>query len=308
MYPDHQIENILAIRHFNRFYTRRFGLLQKRILGSAYTLLEARILYEIARNGVCNASDVTAALNIDAGYLSRILKKFEESALVNREQCSKDGRAFLLSLTEKGRIEQAKLAEIANEDVAEKIARLGDKKLENLVVAMKTIETTLNETAAPTTAIIRSHRPGDIGWIASSQAAFYAEEYGFNENFEALVMRICADFINDYNPTREHCWIAEADSRRVGSIMLVTESDDTAKLRLFYVDAEARGLGIGSQLVDECLSFAQKAGYKRVVLYTNACLDAARRIYERAGFHLINEAVHDTFGDPQTEQDWLLEF
>lgn len=309
MYPDRHFDKILAIRHFNRFYTKQIGLLQKRMLGSPYTLVEARILYEIAAREDCTASEICDWLELDAGYLSRILKKFEENKLVERCQCGDDGRRFTLALTEFGRMEQAKLAEISNEDVGKKIAPLGDHQIEQLVTAMKTIEDALaNDNDPHKTAIIRSHRPGDIGWVASSQAEFYANEYGFNENFEALVLRICADFISDYDSAREHCWIAEVNGKNVGSIMLVEEAEDTAKLRLFYVDAEARGLGLGTRLVDECLSFAKNAGYKRVVLYTNACLTAARRIYERAGFHLINEAEHATFGDPQVEQDWLLEF
>lgn len=309
MHHDKNIDQILAVRRFNRFYTKEFGFLQKRMLGTAFTLVEARVIYELANRESPKASEIASALELDAGYLSRILKKFETNGWVVREQCQIDGRAQPLSLTDEGRMEAATLADTANVDIAERFEKLGDKQLQEVVTAMQTIETSFDESLrAKRAAVIRSHRAGDIGWVASSQGEFYADVYGFNENFEALVMRICADFISDYDPSCEHCWVAEIDGKRVGTIMLVKVDDTTAKLRLFYVDAEARGLGLGSRLVDECLTFARRAGYERVVLYTNACLSAARRIYEKAGFHLVAESEHTTFGAPQVEQDWVLEF
>lgn len=309
MHQDATIEKVLAVRQFNRFYTKEFGFLQKRILSSSYALVEARVLYEIANRDNTKASEIAEHLELDAGYLSRIIKKFETNGLVAREQCPVDSRCQKLALTDKGMMDAAKLADIANVDISRKFEKLGDKQLEEVVSAMQTIETTLDDSKRPQqTAIIRSHRAGDIGWVASSQGRFYAEEYAFNENFEALVVRICADFISDYDPKSEHCWIADVDGKNMGSIMLVREDETTAKLRLFYVDAEARGLGLGTKLVDECITFAKTAGYERVVLYTNKCLSGARRIYERAGFHLVAEDEHTDFGAPQVGQDWVLEF
>ena len=307
MHQDKNIEKILAVRQFNRFYTKEFGFLHKRVLGSNFALVEARVLYELANSEAPKAREIAAALDLDPGYLSRILKRFETNGWLMRKQCEQDGRCLGLFLTDMGMTEAANLADIANIDIAKRFKKLGDKQLQEIVNAMQTIETTLDDSLRPQpTAIIRSHRAGDIGWIAASQGKFYAEEYGFNEKFEALVMQICTDFISDYDPTCEHCWIAEMDGKNVGSIVLVRVDDTTAKLRLFYVDAEARGLGLGSRLVDECIAFARRAGYERVVLYTNACLTTARHIYEKAGFHLVAENVHTGFGAPQTEQDWVL--
>jgi len=303
------IEKVLAVRQFNRFYTKEFGFLRKRILGSPYALVEARILYELATHDGCKAADIASTLELDPGYLSRILKKFDTNGLVTGKQNPDDGRCIGLFLTETGKMEAAKLADIANTDIAARLKKLGDKQLQEVVTAMNTIETTLDTNAnKQTTAIIRSHRPGDIGWVVSSQGKFYAEAFGFNENFEALVARIAADFISDYNPKTEHCWIADINGQNMGSIFLVREDADTAKLRLFYVDAEARGLGLGKKLVDECITFAKRAEYKRITLYTNAVLGTARHIYEKAGFHLISEDEHTDFGDPQVGQNWVLEF
>jgi DNA-binding MarR family transcriptional regulator/GNAT superfamily N-acetyltransferase len=309
MHQDKTIEKILAVRQFNRFYTKEFGFLQKRILHTDFALVEARVIYEIANREIPKANEIAAVLDLDAGYLSRILKKFEENGWVERKKCAVDGRSQILSLTDSGQFEAAQLADIANTDIAAKFDKLGEQDLHKVVDAMKIIETTLDETQQNRpTPIIRSHRPGDIGWVISSQGKFYAEEYGFNENFEALVAQIGADFLKKNDPRFEHCWIAEIDGKSVGTVMLVRVDASTAKLRLFFVDGEARGYGLGTKLVDECVSFAKRAGYERVVLYTNACLGAARRIYERAGFHLVNEAEHSNFGAPQTEQDWVLEF
>ena len=309
MHHDQNIEKVLAVRRFNRFYTKAFGFLHKRVLGSPYALVEARILYELAARKRCKASDIADALDLDAGYLSRILKKFETTGLLEREQCQIDARCMPLSLTDNGMMEVAKLADIANQDITEKLESLTPEQLQKMVSAMQTIETTLddNKLNRPT-AVIRSHRPGDIGWVISSQGKFYADAYGFNENFEALVARIAAEFISNYDPQTEHCWIAEINGKNVGSIMLAREDKTTAKLRLFYVDEAARGLGLGTRMVDECMAFARHAGYQRIELYTNAVLTGARRIYEKAGFHLIGEDVHTQFGEPQVGEDWVYEF
>ena len=299
---------ILAIRQFNRFYTQRFGLLQRRMLSSPYSLIEARILWELAARASTNASEIATDLELDAGYMSRTLKKLENDGLVERMQCEQDGRRITLAITERGMVEAAVLADRSNIDVAAKIAKLSPGELSNLVDAMGAIETILSPAPKKRgAALIRSHRAGDIGWVIQSHGAFYKNVYGFNENFEALVARIAADFISTYDPQREHCWIAEVDGKNMGSIFLVREDDQTAKLRLLYVDPEARGLGLGKQLVTTCVQFAKTAGYQRIELWTNAVLTTARHIYERAGFHLVAEDCHSDFGDPQVGQNWVLE-
>ena len=301
--------NIMAVRQFNRFYTQAFGFLQKRILGSAYSLVEARTLYEIANREGCKASDIAAALDLDPGYLSRIIKKFETSGLIDREQCTIDARCQPLALTPRGEQEVILLADIANEDIAAKINSLGTQQLQQMIAAMQTIEDNLDQNRnRKSAAIIRSHRPGDIGWVVSVHGTYYAEAHNFNEKFEALVARICADFISTYDPKAEHCWIAELEGKNVGSIFLIREDETTAKLRLLFIDEAARGMGLGKQLVEECLQFARRVGYERVELYTNAALTTARHLYETAGFHLMTEDTHGDFGPTQTGQYWLLEF
>lgn len=310
MHLESAISDILAVRQFNRFYTKAFGFLQKRILGSAYALIEARVLYELANRPEAKATDISADLDLDPGYLSRILKKFEADGLIDRAQCPLDARSQTLQLTDRGEAAAAELADMSNADIAGKLAALGDRERKELVTAMQTIETTLApEQAQKPTAVIRSHRPGDIGWVVSAHGRFYSEALGFNEKFEALVARVAADFISDYDREREHCWIAEVGGENVGSIFLVKdpETAGTARLRLLYVDEAARGLGLGKQLVDECLQFARRAGYKRVELYTNAVLATARHIYEQAGFYLLSEDEHTDFGDPQVGQFWALD-
>ncbi len=308
MIREKDIESILSVRRFNRFYTHAFGFLQKRILGSAYSLVDARVMYEIANRPGCHATDITTALDLDPGYLSRILKKFETAGLIMREPSEADGRCRPLALTDRGEQETAKLADIANDDVADKLGRLSEKQITEVVAAMQTIENTLHEAAGQhSPAVIRSHRPGDIGWVISVHGAYYAHAHGFNENFEALVAQICSDFISSHDPKTEHCWIAEVNGKRAGSIFLVRQDEATAKLRLLYVDEAARGLGLGKKLVDECLSFARRARYERVELWTNAVLTTARHIYEQAGFHLIDEDQHSDFGDPQIGQRWQLD-
>lgn len=310
MHFDQTINEILAIRHFNRFYTKEFGFLQKRMLGSPFSLIEARVLYEIGHRETPRASDIATDLDLDPGYLSRILKKFETDGHVKRAPCQDDGRSHILALTEAGEDAVALLADIANDDIAHRLESLGNNERQALVGAMRQIEATLNAGRRQNPpVIIRSHQPGDIGWIISSQGRYYAEALGFNENFEAFVARIAADFISSYDPVREHCWIAELDGKNVGSIVLVQDPDRdaTARLRLLYVDDAARGLGLGKRLVEECLRFARRAGYDRVELYTNAVLATARHIYEQQGFHLLSEDEHTTFGDPQVGQYWALD-
>ncbi len=303
-----QSSDILAIRQFNRFYTKHLGLLHRRLMESSYSLVEARILYEVANNGETTASAIREELEIDQGYLSRILKRFEGNGLIRKEQSPDDARSAHIFLTAKGAGEALMMAEKSGEDIAEKLQGTSPKDIAKMVRAMHIIENTLgNCTTNKRTAIIRSHRPGDIGWVIEAHGRLYSSEYGLNECFEALVARIAADFINEYNPEKEHCWIAEVDGENVGSIFLVNESEVTAKLRLLLVDPKARGLGLGKRLVAECIAFAKRAGYKRMVLWTNDGLTAARGIYEAAGFTLLSEETHSDFGPPQAGQHWQLE-
>lgn len=304
-----QSPDILAIRQFNRFYTKHLGLLHRRLMESSYSLVEARILYEVANNRETTASAIREELEIDQGYLSRVLKRFEESGLIRKEQSPHDARSAHILLTEKGAVEASMMAERSAEDIAEKLSNTSPEKIAEMVRSMRTIEATLgNKNPIERTAIIRSHRSGDIGWVVAAHGHMYSAEYGFDERFEALVAQIAADFINDYNPSKEHCWIAEVDGENVGSIFLVNEDETTAKLRLLLVDPKARGLGLGKRLVTECIAFARRAGYKRMVLWTNDGLTKARRIYEAAGFKLVSEEIHHDFGPQQVGQHWTLDF
>jgi DNA-binding MarR family transcriptional regulator/GNAT superfamily N-acetyltransferase len=301
--------DIYAIRHFNRFYTKEFGFLQKRLLGSDYSLVEARVLYEIANRDSSKAADISASLSIDPGYLSRILKKFEAGNLIVRTQSRTDARSQTLDLTTRGSEEAAMLAEMSNQDITHKIKTLNQNQIQHVVTAMQTIEETLDEKIRPQpTAIIRSHKPGDIGWVIYAHASYYSREHQFNENFEALVTRICADFISNYDPKVEHFWIAEINGQNVGSVALVRETESTAKLRLLYIDETARGFGLGKKLVNECIRFAKRVGYKHMELWTNAALSTARHIYENEGFYLVSEDSHSDFGVPQVGQHWRLDF
>ncbi|WP_417465785.1 bifunctional helix-turn-helix transcriptional regulator/GNAT family N-acetyltransferase [Kordiimonas sp.] len=302
-------DTVLAIRKFNRFYTKQFGFLQRRMLESTYSLVECRVIYELAQRGATTAKAVAAYLGLDAGYLSRIIKRFEDEGLVDKARSKADGRSRLLTLTAKGEETADELARMANDDIAARLETLDADTIQDIAKAMQKLEAVLgNKDEERKTAIIRSHRPGDIGWVVKAHGEIYSAEYNFNENFEALVARIAADFINTYDPKVEHCWIAEVNGENVGSIFLVKDTDEVAKLRLLLLTPKARGMGLGKKLVDECLAFARRAGYKRVELWTNAVLHTARHIYEKAGFELVSEDIHLDFGPPQAGQHWRLDF
>jgi len=307
MYTDAQLGRIQEIRHFSRFYTQKMSLLQRRMLNSPYSLVEARVLYDLAQSKTAKAVDIAKNLELDAGYLSRILKRFENAGILIKEPSGDDGRSLLITITDHGITEATLMANKANDDGLTRLSHLDDTQLGNVVKAMQKIEAIIEQ--KPTlnkTAIIRSHRAGDIGWVVQTHGKFYADNYGFNENFEALVARIAADFISSYNSKKEHCWIAEIDGERVGSVFLVQENETTAKLRLLLVTGNAQGMGLGKRLVDECLQFARYAGYSHVELWTNDVLTAARNIYEKAGFQLLSEEEHSDFGAPQVGQYWKL--
>ena len=300
-----------SVRHFNRFYTRQIGVLQQGLLASAYSLTEARVLYEIANTPSSRAPTATALrgiLGVDAGYLSRILGKFEAAGLVRRNASQVDTRQSDIALTAKGRRAFATLDTRSRKEAGAQLAALRPTEAPRLVAAMQTIESLLApRSGAAASWMLRAHRPGDIGWIVHRQATLYHAEYGWNEEFEALVAEIAAQFIRNFDARREHCWIAERDGAIVGAVFLVKESSDVAKLRMLYVEPSTRGMGIGRRLVAECVSMARRVGYKTLTLWTNDVLHAARHLYQEAGFTLEKKERHKSFGKKLVGQYWTLE-
>ncbi len=301
-----------AVRRFNRFYTRRIGVLQEGLLASPFSLAEVRVLYEISHrtDGSSTAKQLREELGIDGGYLSRILARLERRGLVRRRRSASDGRENLLSLTAAGRRTFAPLEARSNEEVASMIAAVPSARRAELVRAMKSIEALLTEagTGAAAEVVFRAHRPGDMGWIVHRHGVLYAKEYGWDETFEAMVAKIAGEFIEKFDPRRERCWIAERNGQILGSVFLVRKSARVAKLRMLYVEPDARGLGLGARLVSECIEFARASGYERVVLWTQSNLGAARHIYEKAGFRLTGEEPHRSFGGHDlVSETWELE-
>lgn len=297
---------VAAVRRFNRFYTRQIGLLREGLLGTPYSLTQARILYEIAHQEGVTAKQLGEQLRLDPGYLSRLLARFEKARLVARKTSGQDGRVRHLALTSKGRAASATLDQRSTADVDELLRRLTPAGRQKLVASMQSIEDLLDPSAAAPAVTLRDPEPGDYGWVVSRHGAIYAEEYGWDATFEALVAEIVAQFIRNFRPGRERCWIAEAGGERAGCIFLVEGSRTVAKLRLLLVEPSRRGLGIGKRLVDECVAFAQAAGYCKVTLWTNDVLAAARHIYQRAGFRLVEEDRHHSFGQDLVGQNWEL--
>ncbi|HEV2303699.1 MAG TPA: bifunctional helix-turn-helix transcriptional regulator/GNAT family N-acetyltransferase [Stellaceae bacterium] len=300
-------DRVAAVRLFNRFYTRRIGVLEEGLLESPFSLTEARVLYELAQGESATAARLAHQLGLDPGYLSRILAGFEKRGLLARMPCERDGRQSLLVLTEPGRAAFAALDARSAEETGTLLGALSAEQQARLVAAMDGIAGLL---AAPDRSAaayaLRPHRAGDMGWIVHRHGLLYAQEYGWNEEFEALVAEIAAKFIRHYDPRRERCWIAERDGERLGSVMLVAQSPRLAKLRLLLVEPQARGLGIGSRLVEECSRFAGERGYRKITLWTNSVLVAARRIYERAGFSLVEAQPHRSFGHDLVGENWEL--
>ena len=299
---------VTAIRSFNRFYTRAIGTLEESLLQSTLSLPEARVLYEIATRTQPTASEIAAVLNLDLGYLSRILRTFADRKLITRKTSATDARQSLLSLTKAGQKEFTTLNQRSNQQVEQMIAPFTDEQRSRLIHAMSTIEAILDPSSAQTPFILRPHRPGDMGWVVQRHGLLYAREYGWDERFEALVARITADFIDNFDPTRERCWIAEHNGESIGSIFLVKDkrSRTTARLRLLLVEPSARGLGLGRTLIRECTQFARNAGYRRITLWTNDVLDAARHLYQAEGYRLISEESHQSFGKKLIGQNWEL--
>lgn len=294
-----------AVRRFNRFYTRAIGVLQEGLLHSRFSLAEARVLYELDRRAEVTASELARDLDIDPGYLSRMLQRLEGQGLMARAPSASDRRQSLLSLTEIGHAAFAPLDQRSREAVGALLGGLPEPAQASLVEAMARIELLLG-CKRPRPWLLRQHRPGDIGWVTSRHGALYAEEYGFDRRFEALVARVAGDFLARHDPNTERCWIAECDGVNVGSVFLVRQSPREAKLRLLIVEPAARGLGIGRRLVAECIAFARLAGYGVITLWTNDVLVAARAIYQQAGFRLVASKPHDDFGPAIVGEDWEL--
>lgn len=302
------ITTVEAMRAFNRFYTDRIGILDREYLKADYTLAEARIVYEIGTRVEVLAVELVRDLHLDPAYLSRILKKFRERGLVTVTQDPTDGRSQRLALTEKGRTEFDTLAELSRNQLRQMVAPLGRSERASLVEAMATITRLIEpEARAHATAILRPHRPGDLGWMIQSQTEFYVGTFGWNGRFEALVSQVAADFLEHYDVGRDHCWIAERAGLRVGSVIVMDGGDGVAKLRMLYVDETARGLGLGKLLVDQCVRFARNAGYRQLTLWTNDILHTARHIYVAAGFRLVAEERHRMFGPELNGQTWTLD-
>jgi DNA-binding MarR family transcriptional regulator/GNAT superfamily N-acetyltransferase len=294
-----------AVRRFNRFYTRQIGLLGKGYLDSPFTLAEVRVLYELAHRETPTAAEIAKALGLDAGYLSRMLLGFRERGYLARKTSDKDARQSHLSLTKKGRAAFGTLEARSSAEVAAMILRLSPAEQNRLVGAMSSIEALLGERTEPKIPyLLRAHQPGDMGWVIHRHGVLYAEEYGWDERFEALVAQIAAEFIQKLDPKRERCWMAERDGAVVGSVFLVKGSNRVAKLRLLLVEPSARGLGIGARLVEECIRFARQAGYRKITLWTQSILDAARHIYRQAGFRVVKRERHKSFGHALVGETW----
>ncbi len=296
-----------AIRRFNRLFTRRIGVLREGLLHSSYSLTEARVLFELANREELSASELVRELGLDPGYMSRTVGGLERQGLVEKVRSETDGRRRILSLTAEGEEAFEVLDSRSREEVSEMLGALSEEEQRRLLEAMRTIEGIFEKGLKFSEPfVLRPHEPGDMGWVVHRHGVLYAAEYGWDERFEALVARIVAGFIDGYDPKKERCWIAEMGGDRVGCVFVVKASDTVAKLRLLLVEPEARGVGLGSRLVEECIRFARNRGYEKLTLWTNSVLDAARHIYEEHGFVLVEEEEHHSFGHDLIGQNWEL--
>ncbi|MFD0362426.1 GNAT family N-acetyltransferase [Nocardia sp. GCM10030253] len=300
-------KEIAAVREFNRRYTRVIGVLRGGLLDTEYSLTEARIIFELATTGSTEVVRLRRDLDLDPGYLSRILARFKSRGLIETSRSSTDARRQEVRLTEHGRATFAVLNERAGQEVGDLLAAHPPTDRAQLVEAMRTIQHILDrpaDTTAAPSVVIRAPRPGDYGWVIQRNAALYAAEYGWDASYETLVARIVADYLDNHDEQRERAWIAEHDGEPVGCVFCMTENETTARLRLLLVEPTTRGLGVGSALVDECLRFATAAGYREMVLWTNDVLTSARHIYQRAGFELVESNPHHSFGHDLVGQTW----
>ncbi|HEX6312428.1 MAG TPA: helix-turn-helix domain-containing GNAT family N-acetyltransferase [Acidimicrobiia bacterium] len=297
-------DRVASVRAFNRFYTGVIGVLGESMLDTPYSLTEARVMFELAQRDRTEVAELRSGLGVDAGYLSRLLSRFEADGLVARERSRTDGRRQVVRLTGAGRRTFRSLDTRSAADVHRLLTDLSDEEQARLVSAMQTIRGVLDGARPGPAVVLRDPEPGDFGWIIARNAALYAEEYGWDSTYETLVARIVADFLEHRDRQRERAWIAEVDGERAGCVLCVRKDADVAQLRLLLVEPSRRGLGIGSRLVDECVRFARRAGYARIVLWTNDVLADARRVYERAGFELLEEEPHHSFGHDLVGQVW----
>jgi DNA-binding MarR family transcriptional regulator/GNAT superfamily N-acetyltransferase len=303
--PSSTNDAIDAVRQFNRFYTKKIGVLDDTILHSRFSLAEVRVLFELAHTDSATAGAVAGELGLDPGYMSRIVRRLEKEGLVDRGKSAQDGRRSMLSLTQRGKATFAGLDASARSEVGAILATFPALEQARLIDALKTVRRLLGDPSADSAPfVLRLHRPGDMGWIVHRHGVLYSQEYGWDERFEALVAAIVAEFIEHEDPKLDRCWIAEREGVNVGSIMLVKESKRIARLRLFLVEPSARGLGIGTRLVEECTRFARSAGYRKIVLWTQDVLREARRIYTRAGFQHVKTEPHDRFGTGLKGETW----
>jgi DNA-binding MarR family transcriptional regulator/GNAT superfamily N-acetyltransferase len=310
--PSALTEDMAAFRRFNRMYTRFIGTLREGLLNSSYSLAEARVLYELANREAPKAKEIAEELGMDAGYLSRLLGKFERDALLKRKASEQDSRYADLALTRRGKAAFSELNALSDEQARAILGQLMHGERTRLIRSMRAIEGILMKADTDRNYppfVLRPHRVGDMGWVVCREGAVYAEEYGWDDTFEALVARVVADFLTNFDPKRERCWIADVEGQSMGHIFLVKhpEEPEVAKLRLLFVEPGTRGMGLGHALVNECIQFARTAGYRRIVLWTQSILVAAHSIYRRAGFRLVREEPHHSFGKDLMGQTWELE-
>jgi DNA-binding MarR family transcriptional regulator/GNAT superfamily N-acetyltransferase len=303
---DELAQRSAAVRRFNRFYTRQIGLLQEGLSRSPFSLTEARVIYELAHRAQPTASELAEELGLDPGYLSRILNGFQKRLFVTRQTSQTDGRQSLLQLTPQGQAAFEQLNADTQGEIEALLSRLSPDDQTRLLKSMRSIEELLGAQPERKTPyiLLRPPQPGDMGWVVQRHGALYAQEYGWNEQFEALVAEIVAGFIKEYNPKWERCWIAEVDGERAGSIFLVKQAQGVAKLRLLLVEPQARGLGLGSRLVNECIRQARQMGYQKMTLWTNDVLLAARHIYQKAGFQCVEREPYQGFGHDLVSETW----
>jgi DNA-binding MarR family transcriptional regulator/GNAT superfamily N-acetyltransferase len=300
-------DRVAAVRAFNRFYTPIIGVLREGLLQTPFSLAEARVIFELAQQDELASSELRRTLGLDAGYLSRVLARLEAGGLIARERAASDGRRQILRLSAAGRAAFELLDARSAEEIGTLLSRLTEDNQRRLVTVMETIQEILGGQPQPRSFVLRTLVPGDFGWVIYRHGVLYAEEYGWDETFEALVARIVADYVANRDPRRENAWIAEVDGERAGCVFCVKREQTVAQLRLLLVEPQARGMGVGTRLVEECLRFARRAGYERIMLWTNDVLLDARRIYERAGFRLAEEGKHHSFGHDLVEQTWWRE-